>query len=126
LAAMQRSFAQRGTGARGPALTRADGVLLTRETTLRGRDYCSIFGTFAGPRTCDRTAGEAGLVPLDAPVNLPARCDAYGLQAWMTGFGVEHPFKGRVGVFEQLFDLDRAERVLRAVAQEAPEDDAAC
>ena len=57
LAAMKLYFAQRGTGDMGPAITRADGVLLTRETTLRGRDYFSLFGTFAVARTCYRTAG---------------------------------------------------------------------
>jgi hypothetical protein len=42
-------------------------------------------------RTCDRTAGEPGIFPLDAQVNLPARCDSYVLQEWMTLFEVEHP-----------------------------------
>jgi hypothetical protein len=122
LAAMKLYFAQRGTGEMGPAITRADGVLLTRETTLRGRDYFSIFGKFAVARTCYRTAGEAGIFPLDAQVNLPERCYSYFLQEWMTVFGVEHPFKESAGLFEQLFELDLAESVLMAVAQEAPED----
>src|SRR4029453_12323416 len=55
LAAMQRYFAQRGTGDVGPAITRADGVLRPREQQLRGRAYCSLFGTFAVPRTGYRT-----------------------------------------------------------------------
>jgi hypothetical protein len=82
LAAMQRSFAQRGTGDVGPAVTRVDGVLLPREQRRRGRDSCSLFGTFAVPRTGDRTPGEPGIFPLDAQVNLPVRCDSYVLQAW--------------------------------------------
>ena len=45
LAAMQRSCAQRGTGDVGPALMRADGAILPRQTPLRGRDDCSLFGT---------------------------------------------------------------------------------
>jgi hypothetical protein len=122
LAAMQRYFAQRGTGDLGAAITRADGVLLPREQTLRGQDYFSLFGTFAVARTCYRTPGEPGIFPLDAQVNLPARCDAYFLQEWMTVFAVEHPFKESAGFFAQLFDLDVAESVLRAVAQEASED----
>jgi hypothetical protein len=125
LAAMKRYGAQRGTGDRGPAITRADGVLLTRETTRRGRDYCSRFGTFAGARTCDRTAGEPGICPLDAPVNLPERCDAYVLQEWRTVFGVEHPFQERGGVCAQRLARDLAASVLMEVVQEAPEDDAA-
>jgi hypothetical protein len=122
LAAMQRSFAQRGTGAVGPAVTRADGMLLPREQKRRGRDYFSLLGTFAGARTCDRTPGESGIFPLDAPVNLPARCDSYFLPEWMTRFAVEHPFQERAEFFAQLFDLDVAESVLMAVAKEAPQD----
>ena len=60
-AAMQLYFAQRGTGDVGPAVTRADGVVLPREQTLRGRDYVSLLGKFAVPRPCDRTPGEPGL-----------------------------------------------------------------
>jgi hypothetical protein len=125
LAAMQLYFAQRGTGEMGPAVTRADGVVLLREQTLRGRDYCSLFGKFAVPRTCDRTPGESGIFPLDAQVNLPARCDSYFLQEWMTMFAVEHPFQERTGLFAQLFDLEVAESVLMAVTNEAPQDDEA-
>jgi hypothetical protein len=121
LAAMKRSFAQRGTGDLGAAITREDGVRLPRETQLRGRDYFSLFGKFKVARTCDRTAGEPGIVPRDAQVNLPERCDSYFLQEWMTLFEVEHPFKERASWFEQLFDLDVAESVLMEVAQEAPE-----
>jgi hypothetical protein len=123
LAAMQLDFAQRGTGEVGPAVTRADGMLLPREQKLRGRDYCSLFGTFAGARTGDRRPGEPGSFPLDAPVNLPTRCDSYCLQEWLAVFAVEHPFTDSAGWFEPLFDLDLAERVLMAVAQEAPADD---
>jgi hypothetical protein len=122
LAAMKLYFAQRGTGDVGPAIRRADNVRLPRETQLRGRDYFSLFGKFAVARTCYRTSGEPGIFPLDAQVNLPARCYSYFLQEWMTLFAVEHPFKESAGLFEQLFDLDVAESVLMEVAQEAPED----
>jgi hypothetical protein len=122
LAAMKLYVAQRGTGDVGPAVTRADGMILPREQKLRGRDYCSLFGTFAVARTCYRRPGEPGIFPLDAQVNLPKRCDSYVLQEWMAVFEVEHPFKDRAGLFEQLFDLDLAESVLMAVAQEAPAD----
>ena len=125
LAAMKRYFAQRGTGDVGPAVTRADGVLLPREPKLRGRDDCSLFGTFAVARTCDRTPGEPGSFPLDAQVNLPARGDSYCLQEGMTVFAVEHPCKERASWFEPLFDLEVAESVVMAVAKEAPEDDEA-
>jgi hypothetical protein len=122
LAAMKLYFAQRGTGDVGPAITRADNVCLPREQTLRGRDYFSLFGKFAVARSCYRTLGEPGIFPLDAQVNLPARCYSYFLQEWMTVFTVEHPFKDSAGLFEQLFDLDLAESVLMEVAQEAQED----
>ena len=122
LAAMQLYFAQRGTGDVGPAVTQADGVILPREQTLRGRDYFSLFGKFAVPRTCYRTPGEPGIFPLDAQVNLPARCYSYFLQEWITMFAVEHPFQESTGFFAQLFDLEVAESVLMAVANEAPQD----
>jgi hypothetical protein len=125
LAAMKRSFAQRGTGDVGPAITQADGARLPREKRLRGRDDVSMFGTFKVARTCDRTPGEPGLFPLDAPVNLPERCYSYVLPEWMTVFAVEHPFKERAGFFAPLFDLDVAESVLMEVAKEAPQDDEA-
>ena len=121
-AAMKVDFAQRGTGDLGAAVTRADGMLLPRETQLRARDYCSLFGKFAVPRTCYRTPGEPGIFPLDAQVNFPERCYSYFLQEWMTVFAVEQPFKESAGWFEQLFDLEVAESVLMAVAKEAPQD----
>ena len=122
LAAMKLYFAQRGTGDVGPAVTRADGALLPREQKLRGRDYFSIFGKFKVARTCYRTPGEPGIFPLDAQVNLPARCYSYFLQEWMTLFEVEHPFKESAGFFAQLFDFEVAESVLMAVAKDAPKD----
>ena len=122
LAAMKLYFAQRGTGDVGPAITRADGVLLPQEQKLRGRAYFSIFGKCKVARTCYRTPGEPGIFPLDAQVNLPERCYSYFLQEWMTVFEVEHPFKESAGWFEQLFDLDVAESVLMEVAKEAPQD----
>src|SRR5499426_1937387 len=122
LAVMKLYFAQRGTGDVGPAVTRADGVLLPREQKLRGRDYFSIFGKFKVARTCYRAPAEPGIFPLDAQVNLPERCYSYFLQEWMTVFEVEHPFKESASFFAQLFDLEVAESVLMAVAKEAPED----
>ena len=122
LAAMKLYFAQRGTGDVGPAVTRADGVLLPREQKLRGRDYFSIFGKFKVARTCYRAPAEPGIFPLDAQVNLPERCYSYFLQEWMTVFEVEHPFKESASFFAQLFDLEVAESVLMEVAKEAPQD----
>jgi hypothetical protein len=122
LAAMRLYFAERGTGEVGRAVEREDGVVLVREGQLRARAYFSLFGKLEVPRTCYRTAGEAGIFPLDEQANLPERCYSYFLQEWMTLFAVEHPFKESAGWFEQLFDLELAESVLIDVAQEAPQD----
>jgi hypothetical protein len=115
MAAMKLSFAQRGTGDVGPAITPADGEMLPREKPLRGRDYVSLVGKFTVARTCSRTPGEPGIFPLDAQVNLPERCYSYVLHEWMTVFAVEHPFQESAGCVAQLFALE--------VAQEAPQDD---
>ena len=122
LAAMKLYFAQHGTGDVGPAVTRADGVLLPREQRLRERDYFSLFGKFAVPRTCYRAPGEPGVFPLDAQVNLPERCYSYFLQEWMTVFAVEHPFQESAECLAQLFDLEVAESVVMEVAKEAAQD----
>ena len=122
LAALRLYFAERGTGEVGPAVAREDGEVLLREGQLRARDYFSIFGKLDVPRTCYRTAGAAGMFPLDEQANLPARGYSYFLQEWMTLFAVEHPFKESAGWFEQLFDLELAESVLIDVAKEAPKD----
>jgi hypothetical protein len=121
-AAMKLYFAQCGTGDVGPAVTRADGVVMPREKPLRGREYFSLFGKFAVARTCYRTPGEPGIFPLDAQVNLPERCYSYFLQEWMTLFAVEHPFKESASWCEQFFALELAESVLMEVVQETPED----
>src|SRR5712692_10588873 len=57
MAAMKLYFAQGGPGDVGPAVTRADGVLLPRVQKRRGRDYFSIFGKCKLPRTCYRAPG---------------------------------------------------------------------
>lgn len=126
VAAMPLSFAQRGPGDRGPAVTPADGVIRPGEQTRRGRDDVSRCGKCAGPRTCSRTSGEPGIVPLEGQVNRPARGSSYVLPAWRTRFAVEHPFQERRGCFAPRLDLAVAESVLRAVAQDAPQADEAC
>jgi hypothetical protein len=122
LAAMRLYFAERGTGDVGRAVEREDGAVLVREGQLRARDYFSLFGKLDVPRTCYRAVGEPGIFPLDEQTNLPERCYSYFLQAWMTLFAVEHPFKESAGWFAQLFDLELAESVLIDVAKDAPQD----
>jgi hypothetical protein len=125
-AAMPLDFAQRGTGDRGAAITRADGVTLPQEPRLRGRDDFALVGTFTVARPCYRPAGEAGSCPLDAQGHLPERCDAYGLQEGMPVLAVEPPCPERAAWFAPLFDREGAARVLREVAPEAPRDYASC
>jgi len=125
LAALRLYFAERGTGAVGPAVEREDGEVLLREGKLRARAYFSLFGKLAVPRTCYRTAGAAGIFPVDAQAHLPARGYAYFRQEWMTLLAVEHPFKESAGWFAQLFALELAESVLLEVAKDAPQDSAA-
>jgi hypothetical protein len=121
---MKRDFAQRGPGAGGAAVRRADGVLRPRAPRLRARDDGSRCGTFAVARTCDRTPGEPGICPLDAPATRPARCDADVLPAWMALFAVEHPVTDRAGLVAQRLARALAESVLMAGVPEAPADSA--
>jgi hypothetical protein len=101
-------------------------MLLPREQQRRARDDGSRLGTFAVARPGDRTPGEPGSVPLDAQVTLPERCDSSVLQAWMTVGAVEPPCQDSTGFCAQLLALEVAERVLRAVAPEASQDDEGC
>ena len=89
---------------------------------MRHQGPCGVWAEYAVARTCYRTAGEPGILPLDTQVNLPKRCYSYFLPEWMTVFEVEHPFKESAVFFAQLCDLDVAESVLMEVAQEAPAD----
>ena len=57
---MKLYFAERGTGDMGAAITRADGVTLPQEPTLRGRDYFSLFGKFKVARTATARPGNPG------------------------------------------------------------------
>ena len=119
LAAMKLYFAPRGTGDLGAAVTRADGMLLPRETQLRARDEFSRFGQFAVPRPCSRTRGAPGSFPLVAPGSFPERCDSSFWRAWLTWFAVEPPVQDSAGWFEPRLDLEGAESVVMAVAKEA-------
>ena len=56
--AMKCYFAEKGTGDIGDELILEDGVVLSRESPLRGRDYFSVFGKFKVPRTYYRGDGQ--------------------------------------------------------------------
>ena len=103
LAAMNLYFAEKGTGDVGPQMTGPRrGETLKRER-LRPRDYYSLFGKFAVPRTCYRSPGQEGAFPLDAEANLPARCYSYLLQEWATGIAVKDTFEETVNYMEKWF-----------------------
>lgn len=122
LAAMKAYFAERGTGDLGLTILKDDGLVLDRESRLRGQDYFSIFGKFDVPRSCYRAPGVEGVFPLDEQVNLPDRCYSYFLQEWMTLFAVEQPFRETGTLFDDLFDLEIAESVVMKVSLEAQDD----
>jgi len=56
-------------------------------TGITGR--LSVFGKLKVPRTCYRTEGMKGVMPLDAQANLPERCYSYLLQEWMDSSDTE-------------------------------------
>jgi hypothetical protein len=92
LAAMKGYFAEKGTGDIGDVLQLEDGTTLKRETRLLERNYFSVFGKFAVPRTCYRADGVNGVMPLDAQANLPERSYSYLLQEWMNLLGIRDSF----------------------------------
>jgi hypothetical protein len=83
LVMMKFYFAAKGTGDAGDTLTLEDGSVLKKENRLRQRILFSTFGKLAIPRTCYRTEGIPGIMPLDARANLPERSYSYLLQEYM-------------------------------------------
>ena len=93
LSAMKCYFAQKGTGDVGETIPSPDGGVAQRANDLRGRDYFSVFGKFKVPRSYYHCEGEAGVFPLDAQADLPARCYSYLLQEWMDLMSLRDTFK---------------------------------
>ncbi len=92
LAAMKGYFAQKGTGDIGDVLELEDGTTLKKEKRLNWKNYYSVFGKFGVPRTCYRTEGVNGVMPLDAQANLPERTYSYLLQEWMDLLSIRDSF----------------------------------
>lgn len=92
LAAMKGYFAEKGTGDVGDVLELEDGTILKKEERLLYRNYFSVFGKLAVPRTCYRINGREGVMPLDAQANLPERSYSYLLQEWMNLLSVLDSF----------------------------------
>jgi len=92
LAAMKGYFAEKGTGDVGVVLQLEDGTVLKKEKRLLWKNYFSVFGKLAVPRTCYRTNGREGVMPLDAQANLPDRTYSYLLQEWMDLLSIRDSF----------------------------------
>ena len=92
LAAMKGYFAEKGTGDVGDVLELEDGTILKKEKRLLSQNYFSVFGKLGVPRTCYRTNGCEGVMPLDAQANLPERSYSYLLQEWMDLLSIRDSF----------------------------------
>jgi hypothetical protein len=92
LSAMKGYFAKKGTGDIGDVLELKDGMTLKKEKRLLWKNYFSVFGKFGVPRTCYRTDGVNGVMPLDAQANLPEKSYSYLLQEWMNLLSIRDSF----------------------------------
>lgn len=102
VAAMKCYFAEKGTGDVGGVLRLSDGTTMAKEKRLLGRDYFSVFGKFKVPRTCYRSEGRDGLMPLDAQANLPKRSYSYLLQEWMDFLSLRDSFGESATVLDKI------------------------
>ncbi len=93
LAAMKCYFAEKGTGDIGAELALDNGTVLKKESTLRSRNYFSVFGKIKVPRTYYRGANMAGVMPLDVLTDFPERSYSYLLQEWMDTLSIRDSFK---------------------------------
>jgi len=92
LSAMKGYFVEKGTGDVGDVLELQDGTVLKKENRLLPKGYFSVFGKMEVLRTCYRTDGVKGVMPLDAQANLPERCYSYLLQEWMNVLSIRDSF----------------------------------
>ncbi len=117
--AMQAFFACVGTGDVGETLQADTGSTLKKEGQLRGKDYFSVFGKFKVPRTCYRQEGVAGVMPLDAIVNLPQRCYSYLLQEWMNLCSIRDSFDESNVTLSSLLGIEISQSRFEIVNREA-------
>ena len=92
LTAMKGYFAEKGTGDIGDVLELEGGTTLKKKKMLLWKNYFSVFGKFGVPRTCYRTNGLDGVMPLDAQANIPERTYSYLLQEWMDLLSIRDSF----------------------------------
>ena len=103
--AIRSYFAQKGTGDVGKELE-LEGVVLKRSGGLCECDYFSVFGKVRVPRTCYRTEGVSGIMPLDAQADLPERTYSYLLQEWMDMLSIRETFKESEVTLSKLLGLE--------------------
>jgi hypothetical protein len=118
LSAMKCYFAEKGTGDKGPQLELKDAPVLQLESTLRGRDYFSVFGKLKVPRSCYRTEGQEGIMPLDAEANLPQRSYSYLLQQWMDLLSIRDSFGESEITLQELLGLTVSQSRFEVVSHE--------
>ncbi len=120
-AALKCYFAQKGTGDVGPSLE-INGVSLSRAAGLYGCDYFSVFGKVKVPRTCYRSEGYDGVMPLDAQVDLPERCYSYLLQEWMDIMSIRETYKESEVSLNRLLGLEVSVSRFEVINQETSTD----
>jgi hypothetical protein len=106
-----------GTGKSGDALIREDGAVF-RFLRESGRSYLSIFGEITIVRAYYARAGEKGLFPLDARLNLPHRKYSYALQNRMTDRAVKESYECTAASLKKDFHLELAHRPIQEVTRD--------
>jgi len=115
---MRLYFAEMGTGNVGDAVV-LKGQALPLQKQLLARDYFSIFGKLAVPRSRYRARSGESVFPLDRQANLPERCYSYLVQEMAGRLDADLPFREGAKYLEDLFGLEISESVLIDLAKDA-------
>jgi hypothetical protein len=121
LSAMKGYLAEKGTGDVGEEL-KVEGVVMKKESLLRGRTYYSVFGKLEVPCSCYRAEGHEGVRPLDAQANLPERSYSYVLQEWMDLLCLRDSFEEGEVSLDKLLGLKVASSRFEVVSRESSRD----
>jgi len=119
LIAMRAYFAEKGTGDVGDVLQSSEGLTLKREKSPRCKNYFSVFGKVVVRRTCYRTSGCKGVMPLDEQANLPERSYSYLLQEWMNLLGMRDSFAESSITLKKLLGLDISPSRIEVITRES-------
>ena len=119
LIAMKAYFAEKGTGDVGNVLHSSNGLTLKKEKTPRCKNYFSVFGKIRVRRTCYRSYGSKGVMPLDEQANLPKRSYSYLLQEWMNLLGIRDSFGESSITLKKLLGLDISPSRIEVVTRES-------